>query len=209
MKKLPKHCQGHSVGFFDMVKAKLGRFVQIPVDECFEYHKALRATPHSQVTPVQVSHLLQWRKYRIYPCLFFSQAFSMTFAQLFVTPLGAIGESLSLFFAGTMRHVPILLWPVIIVIILIIVIIVSLMYSRYEVHLPFMMGSLRPSPHAAVSAPAHISEPLEHAVKSSTEVKALQDRIKDLETKLTEKETAAIEPPSSPPPIGFREDLLQ
>jgi hypothetical protein len=24
------------------------------VNDCFEYHKALRATPHSQVTPVQV-----------------------------------------------------------------------------------------------------------------------------------------------------------
>ena len=133
----------------------------------------------------------------------------MTFAQLFVTPLGAIGDSLSLFFAGTMRHVPILLWPVIIIIILIIFIIVTLMYSRYEVHLPFMLGSLRPSPHAAVRAPMDTSEPLEHAVKSSSEVKALEGRIKDLETQLEQKKNAEIEPPASPPPIGFREELLQ
>ncbi len=32
----------------------------------------------------------------------------MTFAQLFVTPLGTIGANLSEFFAGTMRHVPML-----------------------------------------------------------------------------------------------------
>jgi len=54
MKKLPKHCQGQPMGIFDMIKAKLGRFVAVPTNECLEYHKALRATPHSQVTPVQV-----------------------------------------------------------------------------------------------------------------------------------------------------------
>ena len=57
MKKLPKHCQGHTMGLFDTAKAFLSRFVQIPVDECLQYHKALRATPHSLVTPVQVYHL--------------------------------------------------------------------------------------------------------------------------------------------------------
>ncbi|CAF5144078.1 unnamed protein product, partial [Rotaria sp. Silwood1] len=72
---------------------------------------------------------------------------SMTFAQLFVTPLGTIGERLSQFFAGTMRHVPMALWPIIILLIVFIVIAIIVMYSRYEVHLPFMMGSLRPSPH--------------------------------------------------------------
>lgn len=130
MKKVPKHCQGHSMGIFDMIKSKLGRFVQIPVDECLEYHMALRAAPYSQVTPVQ--------------------AMSMTFAQLFLTPLGAIGEGISKFFAGTMLHVPIFLWPIIIVLVLIILIIILLMYSRYEVHLPFMMGSIRPSPRTAL-----------------------------------------------------------
>jgi len=117
------------MGIIDIVKAKLGRLVQLPVNECFEYHKALRATPFAQVTPVQ--------------------AISMTFAQLFVTPLGTIGESLSHFFAGTMRHVPIVVWPIIIILILLIVIFLILMYSKYEIHLPFMMGSIRPSPHAA------------------------------------------------------------
>ncbi|CAF1361919.1 unnamed protein product [Adineta steineri] len=141
MKKLPKHCQGQSMGFFDMIKSKLGNFVQLPTNECLEYHKALRATPHSQVTPVQ--------------------ALSMTFAQLFVTPLGTIGESLSQFFAGTMRHVPFMLWPIIILLILFIVLVLILMYSRYEIHLPFMMGSLRPSPHAAISRTTQIIEQLE------------------------------------------------
>jgi hypothetical protein len=60
MKKLPKHCQGQSMGFFDTAKAYLGRFVQLPHDECFEFHKALRATPHAQVTPVQVDFLLRF-----------------------------------------------------------------------------------------------------------------------------------------------------
>ena len=136
------------MGFFDIIKSKLGRFVQIPTNECLEYHKALRATPHSQVTPVQVDFSSTPKTILI---LLFLKALSMTFAQLFVTPLGAIGESLSEFFAGTMRHVPILLWPIIIVLILFIVVVLILMYSRYEVHLPFMMGSLRPSPHAAIS----------------------------------------------------------
>ncbi len=54
MKKLPKHCQGQSMGIFDMIKTKLDRFLQVTVNECFEYHKALRATPYSQATIVQV-----------------------------------------------------------------------------------------------------------------------------------------------------------
>jgi hypothetical protein len=57
MKKMPKHCQGQTMGIFDIIKEKLGRFVQLPVNECLEYHKAVRATPHSQVTPVQVEFL--------------------------------------------------------------------------------------------------------------------------------------------------------
>ncbi len=58
MKKIPKHCQGQSMGVFDMITAQVGRFFKIPVNECFEYHKALRATPHAQVTIVQVDFFL-------------------------------------------------------------------------------------------------------------------------------------------------------
>ena len=42
------------MGILDTIKYGFGRFFQLPVDECAEYYKALRATPHSQVTPVQV-----------------------------------------------------------------------------------------------------------------------------------------------------------
>ncbi|CAF1469922.1 unnamed protein product [Rotaria magnacalcarata] len=165
MKKIPKHCQGHPLGVWDYVKSGFGRFFLVQTNECLEYHKALRATPHSQVTPVQ--------------------AVSMTFAQLFVTPLGAIGESLSQFFAGTMRHVPMVLWPLIITIILFIVIVLILMYSRYEVHLPFMMGSLRPSPHAPVAMP-----PPPAAPPAIADVDKLENRIKQLELQLEEKNRA-------------------
>jgi hypothetical protein len=181
MKKLPKHCQGQSMGVFDMIKAKLGRFVQLPVNECFEYHKALRATPHSQVTPVQVTFFFLILSNKIN---YFCQALSMTFAQLFVTPLGTIGESLSKFFAGTMLHVPILLWPVIIVLILFIVVVLILMYSRYEVHLPFMMGSLRPSPHAAVTRTTNVVEQIEN---STNYVQELETKVQRLQLELQQK----------------------
>ncbi|UJR21691.1 hypothetical protein I4U23_024768 [Adineta vaga] len=171
MKKLPKHCQGQSMGFFDMVKAKLGRFVEIPSNECLEYHKALRSTPHSQVTPIQ--------------------ALSMTFAQLFTTPLGAVGESLSQFFAGTMRHVPFMLWPVIILLIIFIIVVIMLMYSRYEVHLPFMMGSLRPSPHAAIPRTTPVVEQIEDSSnKLTNQVRQLQEANEQLRLQLKEKNLA-------------------
>lgn len=181
MKKLPKHCQGQSMGIFDMVKSKLGRFVQLPVNECYDYHKALRTTPFSQVTPVQV------RKISFISSIIFflnKKALSMTFAQLFVTPLGAIGESLSQFFAGTMLHVPILLWPFIIVLILFIVIVLILMYSRYEVHLPFMMGSLRPSPHAAVTRTTNIVEQIE---RPADYVQQLENQVQQLKLEIQQK----------------------
>ncbi|CAF0720769.1 unnamed protein product [Adineta ricciae] len=173
MKKLPKHCQGQSMGFFDMIAAKLGRFVELPSNECREYHIAMQSSPHLQVTPIQ--------------------AISMTFAQLFTTPLGAIGESLSQFFAGTMRHVPFVLWPVIILLIIFIAIVVMLMYSRYEVHLPFMMGSLRPSPHPALPQTTPIAEPIEGSTKeTANQVRQLQHQVESLKLELA-KQNLSIE----------------
>jgi len=165
MKKLPKHCQGQTMGMFDMIKAKFGRFFELPVNPCFEHHKALRATSVPQVTPVQ--------------------AISMTCAQLFVTPLGTIGESLSHFFAGTMRHIPIVVWPIIIILILLIVVFLILMYSKYEIHLPFMMGSIRPSPHhAAITRTTNVDEQIEN---SSNRVQELENKIQKLQSELQQK----------------------
>jgi membrane protein involved in colicin uptake len=119
---------------------------------------------------------------------FIKKALSMTFAQLFTTPLGTIGESLSQFFAGTMRHVPILLWPVIIILILFIVVVLILMYSRYEVHLPFMMGSLRPSPHAAVITPTNVVEQIENSSNHSTNyIQELENKVQKLQLELQQK----------------------
>jgi multidrug efflux pump subunit AcrB len=112
----------------------------------------------------------------------------MTFAQLFATPLGVIGESLSQFFAGTMRHVPILLWPIVIVLILFIVIVLILMYSKYEVHLPFMMGSLRPSPHAAVTRTRNVVEQIENSSnQSENRVQELENKVQKLQLELQQK----------------------
>lgn len=118
----------------------------------------------------------------------------MTFAQLFVTPLGAIGESLSQFFAGTMRHVPMVLWPIIICLILLIFIVVSLMYSKYEIHLPFMMGSIRPSRHAAIPTTVNETERLENSSnQSNANILELQNKIKELELKLEQKNLQQLE----------------
>lgn len=160
MKEIPKHCQGQSMGILDMVKSKLGRFVQIPVDECYEIYKARRAVPHSQVTPVQ--------------------ALSMTFAQLFLTPLGAIGEGLSKFFAGTMLHVPMFLWPIIIVLILLIIIIILFMYSGYELHLPFMMGAIRPGARGGLPLPQQ-PEGVQQIENANTRIQQLEARIEELQ----------------------------
>ena len=105
----------------------------------------------------------------------------MTFAQLFTTPLGSIGESLSQFFAGTMLHVPISAWPIIILLIMFLVIFLVLMCSRYEVHLPFMMGSLRPSLHASVTTTKTDSE------HSRRYIRELENKLKELQLQLDEK----------------------
>jgi hypothetical protein len=124
----------------------------------------------------------------------------MTLAQLFVTPMGAIGESLSQFFAGTMRHVPILVWPIVMLLIIFVFIAVTLMYSRYEVHLPFMMGSLRPSPHVAVTRTTNIIEQLEgRSDDPPVNVKALEDKIKQLESQLEQKTNLQLEHNSTSP----------
>ena len=53
------------MGLFDIIKSKFDGFFKIPVDECLEYHKAIRAAPHSQVTPVQVGRFLVHSKKKI------------------------------------------------------------------------------------------------------------------------------------------------
>ena len=43
------------MGILDIAKSYVGRFINLPHDECLEFHKALHATPHAQVTPFQVA----------------------------------------------------------------------------------------------------------------------------------------------------------
>ena len=112
----------------------------------------------------------------------------MTCAQFFVTPLGTIGENLSQFFAGTMKHVPAFLWPIVILLILFIVIIFSLMYSRYEIHLPFMLGSFRPSPHVSISTSTKHVEKIENSSDSLKDyVSELENKIQQLRLELDER----------------------
>ena len=154
-----------------------------------------------------------------------TQALSVTFAQLFTTPMGAIGESISQFFAGTLSHIPVFLWPVMICLVVFIVIMIGLMYSRYELHLPFMMGSLRPSPHAAIPPRPEPVEQLE--ANASARVIELESRVNELQLQLQKRAALPLERPSrssstrggdrdrsvsaqrSPPPPGFRDHVLE
>ena len=88
MKQLPKHCQGQPMGIFDSVKASVAHFLKLPVDECLEYHKALRTTPHSLVTPVQVDF---YSIYRIDVVVFLSF-------------LGFINDFRSIIYYTTWKH---------------------------------------------------------------------------------------------------------
>lgn len=97
-----------------------------------------------------------------------------------------IGESISEFFAGTMRHVPFVLWPVIILIILFIVVVVILMYSRYEIHLPFMMGAIRPAP-LPPPAPQPV-EPIEHQQNpAENQIQHLENTVRRLQLELQQR----------------------
>ncbi|CAF4828923.1 unnamed protein product [Rotaria sp. Silwood2] len=141
----------------------LTRTIQVSHNECFEYQKALRAMPHTQVILIQ--------------------GISMTIAQLFVTPLGTIGEKLSEFFAGTMRHVPVVTWPILIVLISIFLFLLLLMSLQYEISLPFLLFSLRPAPKHAISK-TFDALALENELKDSKKtIEDLQSNIKDLEQK--------------------------
>ena len=71
MKQLPKHCQGQPMGIFESVKARIGGFFKLSVDECLEYHKALRTIPQSRVTPVQVDFYSIYRMTLFFFCFFF------------------------------------------------------------------------------------------------------------------------------------------
>ena len=136
--------------------------------------------------------------------------------------MGAIGEALSQFVAGTLRHIPAFMWPIMLLLILVIFIFIVLMYSRYELHLPFMMGSLRPSPHAALPPRPEPVEQLE--ANSSARVIELENQVNELRLQLQQQAALPLERPSRsssirdrsvsnqrspPPPPGFREHVLE
>ena len=54
IKTLPEHCLSYSNGFFHTLKVAITRTVQISHDECFEYQKALRTSPHAHATLAKV-----------------------------------------------------------------------------------------------------------------------------------------------------------
>lgn len=71
MKKMPDHCNGHSIGFFQTITAAVGRLVKFPVDDCFEFHRARLASPLHQVTIVQVIKYSSFSLLKInFPLLF-------------------------------------------------------------------------------------------------------------------------------------------
>jgi hypothetical protein len=69
----------------------------------------------------------------------------MTIAQFFITPFEYFGENISKLFSGAMRHLPILASPFVSVIVLIIVLLLIIVISGYEIHLPFGLGTFRPT----------------------------------------------------------------
>ena len=68
-----------------------------------------------------------------------------------------------------------------------------LMYSRYEVHLPFMMGSLRPSPHTALPQTTPVAEPIEGSTKeTANQIRQLQHQVESMKLELA-KQNLSIE----------------
>lgn len=162
----------------------------------------------------------------------------MTFAQLFLTPLGAVGEGLSKFFGATMLHVPGVLWPVIILIIAVVFVLIVLICSKDEISGFYGLFSARSTPRPAISVAATVVEQLESPSNSADRVKALEDQVRELQKQLADRPVLALEnkaqvkeevkdmeetietkpittdpsgrsePPSSPPPPGFRSDLV-
>lgn len=100
-----------------------------------------------------------------------------------------IGESISEFFAGILRHVPVVLWPVMIFLTLFIIVVVILMYSRYEIHLPFMMGAIRPAPlPPPAPVAAQVVERIEHQPNATgNQVQQLQDTVQRLQLELQQR----------------------
>ncbi|CAF1483529.1 unnamed protein product [Rotaria sordida] len=168
LKKLPKHCLTDSQGFLRGIKSHITSWFSSQTDECLEYRKASRAVPHAQATVVQ--------------------AMSMTIAQLFITPLGLVGEKFSEFFAGTMHHVPRIAWPIVVTVTIFILVFVTLVVSRYEIHAPMMLFSIRPSFQAAMMELKNKSNQSENTIEQ------LKNKIKEL----TLKQKPAIEDKAKP-----------
>ena len=118
----------------------------------------------------------------------------MTVTDICLTPLGALGENLSKFFAGTMLHVPGFMWPVIILIIAVVFIVIVLICSKDELSAGYGLFTVRRThPPAIATNPTNVMGQLENSSENADQIKALQEQIQSLQKQLCERPVLALE----------------
>lgn len=118
----------------------------------------------------------------------------MTVTDICLTPLAALGENLSKFFAGTMLHVPGFMWPVIILIIVVVFVVIVLICSKDELSAGYgLFTARRTHPPAIATNPTNVTRQLEHSSENADQIKALQDEVKSLQKQLCERPVLALE----------------
>jgi hypothetical protein len=119
----------------------------------------------------------------------------MTFAQLFITPLGPLGEALSKFFAGLMLHVPKVLLPFIIGIVLLIIIILIFAYFGFKLRLWTWIGSFELTSQTAVTTTTNNLEQLVNQLK--TDITNIKSENRELRLQLEHNSTSSLQKSSS------------
>ncbi|CAF1140918.1 unnamed protein product [Adineta ricciae] len=170
IKTLPQHCLSYSHGFFHTMKLIFTRTVQAPHDDCLEYQKALRNIPHARAT--------------------LAKAVSLTVAQLFITPIGEIGESISAFFAGLMRHVPFVASPIVILSVLFFLFILIMTRSQYALTSVYGLLSFHP-----VVAPDVTKSP--EYLKKVNQLELKEKECENLKQKINELKQLTLPPPNN------------
>ncbi|CAF0789577.1 unnamed protein product [Adineta ricciae] len=170
IKTLPQHCLSYSHGFFHTMKLVFTRTVQASHNECLEYQKALRNVPHAHAT--------------------LAKAVSLTVAQLFITPLGEIGESISAFFAGLMLHVPFIASPIVISSVLFFLFILIITRSKYALTSVYGLFSFHP-----VVTPDVTKSP--QYLEKVNQLELKEKECENLEQKITELKKLSLPPPNN------------
>ncbi|XP_064606176.1 chloride channel CLIC-like protein 1 [Liolophura sinensis] len=120
MKNIPEVCLKRKLAWYELVAEYARSAFTLSEDQCARYYEQMLVDPFWRVAP--------------------TEALAVATVRFFVSPMKHIGKGLSEFIREMFQHLPVILWPVILVCGMIILILLLLFVFGYSIRVPFFLS---------------------------------------------------------------------